>query len=190
MHARPDLAGLHYLNSRTTSPSPGGSSQDFDFTPNQRKDEVYCRLVRSARITLGYDTPLVSQTTGERELVELCAGVWGIQHKTISELETTFEIWSNCLGQEEEDEAVGSRRMMKSGARKRASYTEEFGWAERVLEDLLELALDAGAGLEHDEVSFVEVSCFGLLLIGHYAAGTIRKIHLGYPVQQADQPSD
>lgn len=137
------------------STTVGQAGDEFFFTPNQRKDEVYARLVKQARLTLSWDTPLVPKTTGERELVELCAGVWGIKNKTVTEVGVSFQIWTDCLGKEsEEDEMVGNRRMMTRGTpRKRASYTEEFGWAERVLEDLLELAMDIEAGIDKDEVS-------------------------------------
>ena len=150
VHARPDLAGMNIV-----SPTSGQSGKEFFFTPNQRKDEIYARLVKQARLTLSWDTPLTPKTTGERELVELCAGVWGIRNKTLAEVSVSFQIWSDCLGREsEEDEVVGNRRMMGPGAsRKRASYTEEFGWAERVLEDLLELAMDIEAGIDDEEVS-------------------------------------
>lgn len=153
VHARPDLAGMDIASPRSTT--VGQAGDEFFFTPNQRKDEVYARLVKQARLTLSWDTPLVPKTTGERELVELCAGVWGIKNKTVTEVGVSFQIWTDCLGKElEEDEMVGNRRMMTKGTpRKRASYTEEFGWAERVLEDLLELAMDIEAGIDKDEVS-------------------------------------
>jgi len=112
-------------------------------------------LVWQARYTLGYDTPLLPKTTGERELIELCAGVWGIQNKSIAEVAVSFGIWSDCIGRDEdEDEVVGSRfKLTKHPARGRVSFTEEFGWAERVLEDLLDLAMDVEMGLEPDGVS-------------------------------------
>jgi len=157
VHARPDLAGLQTPLSRTQSNGPGPTTNgsDFFFTPNTRKDEIYSRLVWQARYTLGYDTALLPKTTGERELIELCAGVWGIQNKSIAEVAVSFGIWSDCVNSDsEDDEVVGSRFTLgKSPARKRASYTEEFGWAERVLEDLLDLAMDIELGLEPDGVS-------------------------------------
>jgi hypothetical protein len=155
VHARPDLAGLQTPLSRTQSNGPTTNGSDFFFTPNTRKDEIYSRLVWQARHTLGYDTPLLPKTTGERELIELCAGVWGIQNKSIAEVAVSFGIWSDCIGRDsEEDEVVGSRFTLgKNPTRQRASYTEEFGWAERVLEDLLDLAMDIELGLEADGVS-------------------------------------
>jgi len=152
VHARPDLAGMNVVSPRAST--SGQAGDEFFFTPNQRKDEVYARLVKQARFTLSWDTPLTPKTTGERELVELCAGVWGIKNKTVAEVGVSFQIWTDCLGREsQEDEMIGNRRMMSKGSpHKRASYTEEFGWAERVLEDLLELAMDIEAGIDQDEV--------------------------------------
>lgn len=157
MHARPDLAGMNFSRASVSSGSgleKSAASSDFFFTPSDRLDEIYGRLIRQARLTLSYDTPLASDTTGERELVELCAGIWGITGKSIKELAATLELWASCVANDEDDdELVGSQRLIRTPIRRKASYNEEFGWAERVKEDMFELEMDAESGLEAEEVS-------------------------------------
>lgn len=148
VHGRPDLVGL----AAPVDPDAAASPMEFYFCPSHDSEEIYTRLVKSIRTTLSHDTPLVARTTGERELVELCAHVWRIQNKSILDLRVSFGFWTYCLGKESEsEESIGNRRMLAS-SRKREGYAQEFGWGERVLEDLLEVTMEMSDGLEEQQV--------------------------------------
>lgn len=136
LQARPDLS--------TSLPFAQQARQEGDlyFTPNTRKDDVYVRLVERAHLVLGSETPLFRGSFGERELIEMCAGIWGIQAKSAKELQAVVGIWKS---------AVHEHKQMELGRRRSSiqlRYISEMEWAKRVKEALAELKFDAEAGMD------------------------------------------
>lgn len=136
LQARPDLSSSLPFGQQARQEG------DLYFTPNTRKDDVYIRLVERAHLVLGSETPLFRGNFGERELIEMCAGIWGIQAKSAKELQAVVGIWKS---------AVHEHKQMELGRRRSSiqlRYISEMEWAKRVKEALAELEFDAEAGMD------------------------------------------
>lgn len=142
LQARPDLASSLPFNVR---PIHSETRQELFFTPNNRKDAIYSRLIERTHLVLGSETPLSDSPFGERDLIELCAGVWGIQSKSAKELEVVVQIWENSVSEYKQMHA--GRR----GSSVELRYISEIEWAKRVKEAIFELEYDAAAGFDSFE---------------------------------------
>ncbi|KAJ9121626.1 hypothetical protein QFC22_002246 [Naganishia vaughanmartiniae] len=155
MHGRPDLAGLT-LTSRSSvytvgSESDSGSGVHLFFTPSNNKEKIFKRLAERIHLVLEYDTPLATSMYGERQLLDLCAGVWDIREKTALQLDAVAEIWKGSIEKAQfDEERVGVNRSHRNAAQQIA--LEQNGWAQRVVEAMKELEQDVSSGLDDKTV--------------------------------------
>jgi hypothetical protein len=128
------------------------------FTPTPDKAAVYDRLVERVYLLLGAESPPVTGERGEAELMNVCAGIWGIECKRIRELAVTFSFWKSAVranGAANGDvKSTVRTRMMGEYASESVTESDRdaLSWTERVREILEDLAADAETGLTEEEV--------------------------------------
>lgn len=156
MHGRPDLAGLS-LTSRSSvytvgSDSDSGSGLHLFFTPSNNKEKIYKRLAERIHLLLEYDTPFTSSMHGEKQLLELCAGMWDIREKTALQLDAAAELWKASVEKAQiDEERVGVNRSPRNAVQQ--IQLEQNGWAQRVVEAMKELEQEISSGLDDKTVS-------------------------------------
>lgn len=196
LSARPDL-GSGTSSSRVSVPSlyddgsrsigrkpSGSSSTDFFFTPFEQKDQIYTRLVKRIHELLGSETSFTQTVHGESELVEMCAGIWGIANKSEKEISVLIDLWSAAsTAQQQQDESIASRvRMTMSKPQEHDSAAQQ-GWAQILQEALYELEVDASCGYEETEEKAVKETV--LRLFNKLYSGMVTSLKSIYPTTSA-----
>lgn len=168
MHARPDLAGLT-LTSRSSVHTTGSDSESnggtaLFFTPHTDKEKIYRRLAERVYLLLDYDTPMSSASFDERQLLDLCAGVWGVSDRTSLQLNAAVKIWGESILQSQVDEErVGAVRLNRESFRDLEAKQD--GWGSRVREAIKDLQSDISSTLDDDNVRCLHGSLFCSMLI-------------------------
>jgi hypothetical protein len=154
MHARPDLAGLT-LTSRssiytTSSDSESTGGTGLFFTPHGEKEKVYQRLAERVYLLADLDSPGAYE---ERQLLDLCASIWGMTDKTSVQLDAVVGIWSeSILASQADDERVGGGRRIERDSLRDLEAKQD-GWGSRVVQALKELESEIAGTLDDDNVS-------------------------------------
>ncbi len=140
-------------------------ANDLYFTPASSPDAVYDSLVERVYLMLGARQAPVPAEHGESELIDVCAGIWGIRSRRVRELGVAFRFWRNELVRDDDAASNGSgspgtirarstlNRRQTGNSDDRENEAPE--WADRVVTVLQELADDIAFEVDDEQIRAV-----------------------------------